>query len=143
MIRLIDANALLKSLKSGCENCSDANTNWCEHCCKINDFEDLIDNAPTVETHDTVNMYCDKDTQIIVEQIRPQGEWIPVSERLPEQANQSYLVTVDYGDGVVCSCQRFFFNEDIGWNDDCVIAWQPLPEPYKEGGKDGVEDVDQ
>ena len=34
-----------------------------------------IDNAPTVETHDTVNMYCDKDTQIIVEQIRPQGEW--------------------------------------------------------------------
>ena len=74
---------------------------------------------------------------------RPQGEWIPVSERLPEQANQSYLVTVDYGDGVVCSCQRFFFNEDIGWNDDCVIAWQPLPEPYKEGGKDGVEDVDQ
>ena len=48
-VRLIDANALLKSLKSGCENCSDANTNWCEHCCKINDFEDLIDNAPTVE----------------------------------------------------------------------------------------------
>lgn len=51
-IRLIDANALLKSLKSGCENCSDANTNWCEHCCKINDFEDLIDNAPTVEPED-------------------------------------------------------------------------------------------
>ena len=38
-------------------------------------LEKIIDNAPTVETHDTVNMYCDKDTQIIVEQIRPQGEW--------------------------------------------------------------------
>lgn len=48
-IRLIDANALKEALKSGCENCSDANTNWCEHCCKINDFEDLIDYAPTVE----------------------------------------------------------------------------------------------
>lgn len=47
--RLIDANALKEVLKSGCENCSDAKTNWCEHCCKINDFEDLIDNAPTVE----------------------------------------------------------------------------------------------
>lgn len=41
-----------------------------------------IDNAETiipfasVETHDTVNMYCDKDAQIIVEQIRPKGEWI-------------------------------------------------------------------
>ena len=47
-IRLIDANALKETLKSGCESCPDANTNWCEHCCKINDFEDLIDNAPTV-----------------------------------------------------------------------------------------------
>lgn len=65
--------------------------------------------------------------------IRPQSEWIPVSERLPEQANQSYLVTVDYGDGLISSCQRFFFGEGIGWNDDCVIAWQPLPEPYKKG----------
>lgn len=72
----------------------------------------LIDNAPTVTPN----------------------RWVPVSEKLPEQGNQSYLVTVDYGNGVVCSCQRFFFNEDIGWNDDCVIAWQPLPEPYVKGG---------
>lgn len=64
-----------------------------------------------------------------------QEGWIPVSERLPEQGNQSYLVTVDYGNGLVCSCQRFFFNEDIGWNDDCVIAWQPLPEPYEKRGR--------
>ena len=70
---------------------------------------------------------------LIRNEIRPQAEWIPVSERLPEQANQSYLVTVDYGDGLISSCQRFFFGEGIGWNDDCVTAWQPLPEPYKEG----------
>lgn len=75
-----------------------------------------IDNAPTVE--------------------RPQAEWIPVNERLPEQANQSYLVTVDYGYGLISSCQRFFFGDGIGWNDDCVIAWQPLPEPYKKGGEE-------
>lgn len=66
-MRLIDADALKKALK------------WIED----NPYIDLgreimqeIDNAPTVETHDTVNMYCDKDTQIIVEQIRPKGEWI-------------------------------------------------------------------
>ena len=70
-IRLIDANALLKSLKSGCENCSDANTNWCEHCCKINDFEDLIDNAPTItQTIITEFKGCDN-----CELERPKGEW--------------------------------------------------------------------
>lgn len=76
---------------------------------------DIIDNAPTVEE----SLY---------------GEWIPVSEKLPKQGNRSYLVTVDYGKGLVCSTQRFFFNEEIGWNDDSVIAWQPSPEPYKKGG---------
>lgn len=63
---------------------------------------------------------------------RPHDKWIPVSERLPEEANKSYIVTVKYGDDIVCSCQRFFFGEGIGWNDDCVVAWQPLPEPYKD-----------
>lgn len=49
---LISREALKEALKSGCEICPDANTNWCEHCCKINDFEDLIDDAPTVEPQD-------------------------------------------------------------------------------------------
>lgn len=65
---------------------------------------------------------------------RPQDKWIPISERLPEQDNQSYLVTVDYGNGLIRACERFFFNSEIGWNDDYVIAWQPLPEPYEKGG---------
>lgn len=90
----------------------------------------IIDNAPTVAE------IFKSGSAVAVRPIeeRQQGEWIPVSERLPEQANQSYLVTVDYGDGLISSCQRFFFGEGIGWNDDCVIAWQPLPEPYKKGG---------
>ena len=66
---------------------------------------------------------------------READRWIPVSERLPESGNKAYLVTVDYGLGVTTSCQRFFFNDEIGWNDDSVIAWKPLPEPYKENDK--------
>ncbi len=64
-MRLIDADALIKALRK---------RQW--HIDDIEEVEKIIDNAPTVEIHDTVNMYCDKDTQIIVEQIRPQGEWI-------------------------------------------------------------------
>ena len=45
---LIDRKALTEALKSGCDFCGDINTNWCERCCPHNDFEDLIDEAPTV-----------------------------------------------------------------------------------------------
>ena len=137
-VRLIDANALKEAIHSN-EN-------------RRLPLSTLIDNAPTVDFEklgeslncqirahygscDDCLLSCPRNELIkLLGLARPQGEWISVSERLPEQGNQSYLVTVDYGNGLVCSCQRFFFNEDIGWNDDCVIAWQPLPEPYKEGG---------
>lgn len=65
-MRLIDADALKKAIAQNRGIDSDT----------VCDVLDIIDNAPTVETHDTVNMYCDKDTQIIVEQIRPKGHWI-------------------------------------------------------------------
>lgn len=94
------------------------------------DIEDLIDNAPTVEPN------------------RPQGEWIPVSERLPD--DKDYHDCYGFPDGVVIWQTD---NGDIGfgwyyqstkcWSDTNdypiksgkVIAWQPLPEPYKKGGK--------
>lgn len=84
----------------------------------------------------------------------PKTEWIPVSERLPEKAGQ-YLVTIQSSFGVnsmeianfsldlsIVSC--LFSNkkgksgwwgcDDNGWNIfiySCVIAWMPLPAPYK------------
>lgn len=150
-MRRIDADDLKEELRS-----------WLDLPNRDNDARDValhlisvIDNAPTVEIQSTIkrdvwDLYQRHQSHLgtyvyefgieLKELLnryglaeRPQG-WIPVSERLPEQGNQSYLVTVDYGNGLVCSCQRFFFNEEIGWNDDSVIAWQPLPEPYEEGG---------
>lgn len=71
-MRLIDADTLKKALKSNCtpELCHDYNTAWCESCCLHNFFEDLIDNAPTVES-DYEWGYSEgvHDTE------RPQGEW--------------------------------------------------------------------
>ena len=50
-MRIIDADKLKEALRSNCkpELCHDINTAWCESCCRTNEFEDLIDNAPTVE----------------------------------------------------------------------------------------------
>lgn len=61
---LISREALKKALKSNCkpELCHDYNTAWCERCCRTNDFEDLIDNAPTVVAENAIT--------------EPTGEWI-------------------------------------------------------------------
>ena len=85
-------------------------------CAHINEVNRLIDDAPTIE--------------------KSQEEWTPVTEGLPKRANESYLVTVDYGELGLCVGHRFYLGKGK-WNDPCVIAWQPLPEPYKKGEENG------
>ena len=57
-MRLIDADYLKQALSSNCkpELCPDYENAWCKTCCPHNDFENIIDDVPTVKT-------------------RPQGEW--------------------------------------------------------------------
>jgi hypothetical protein len=69
-------------------------------------------------------------------------EWISVSEKLPENAF-GCLVTVEEDD-IYGEPQRVIYPEFVGydgetWNDADgepisfeVIAWMPLPEPYRE-----------
>ena len=57
--------------------------------------------------------------------------WIPVDERLPEDG--TYLCTLD---GELCGLDEPFTGmcgiENGKWDEEgCVIAWQPLPEPYR------------
>lgn len=74
------------------------------------------------------------------------GEWIPCSERLPEEPKTNpvlkgknlelYLVTTEYGSNEQDKLYPFraFWNGvnfTDGWHILDVIAWQPLPEPYK------------
>ena len=78
---LISREALKKALKSSCDLCNDKNTNWCEHCCPLNDFEDLIDNAPTVEVDEMTQDLINKVNVNIglakpIKDERPQGEWL-------------------------------------------------------------------
>lgn len=64
--------------------------------------------------------------------------WIPVAERLPEDG--TYLTTLD---GELVGQEEPFTGmcgiENGKWDEDgCVIAWMPLPEPYREG-EDSME----
>lgn len=57
--------------------------------------------------------------------------WTPADERLPEDG--TYICTLD---GELCGLEEPFTGmcgiEKGIWDEpDCVIAWRPLPEPYK------------
>jgi hypothetical protein len=68
--------------------------------------------------------------------------WIACSERLPEEDKPVLFCTKDkkISQGVRVSYyghQRYNLDAigKICWDSDSIIAWQPLPEPYKEGGE--------
>ena len=74
-----------------------------------------------------------------------QTAWIPVGERLPSQSGE-YLVTISC-EGATWTDKFEYTPTDRGWSDpeayddiidwnDGVIAWMPLPKPYKEDVND-------
>ena len=82
----------------------------------------MIDDAPTVNA-----LNCSEIP----------NNWIPCSERLPEEYGE-YLVAKHT---IGWNCEEYDVN-DIAYFDgdgfhkaDRVIAWMPLPEPYQEGGE--------
>ena len=82
--------------------------------------------------------------------VEQRGQWIPVTERLPD-INDHYtsdvcLVYCDNGAYTFAELEENIFGQ-VSWTcereDDyheavgTVIAWMPLPEPYKEGEQNG------
>lgn len=58
---------------------------------------------------------------------RQHAKWMPVSEGLPNLSDR-YLVNTRYGEVMT----DYFTGNHFLQGDD-IIAWQPLPEAYKEG----------
>ena len=62
------------------------------------------------------------------------SKWHPMSEGYPEKAGV-YLVTTKKGFLCLGTLYHTLFGEPY-WNGrmrDCVVAWQELPEPFREG----------
>lgn len=85
---------------------------------------------------------------LIVECIEAQpkvGEWIPCSERLPERYCHCLVTRInEYEDGFDTDVREDTYVEIEGvldWQSkhegliDKVIAWQPMPEAYKQNGE--------
>lgn len=81
------------------------------------------------------------DREKLLDELRPTGEWIPVSERFPQIATKC-LVTLSNGYitiGEYFSIDKWIFIEtsfSMVYPKETVIAWMPLPKPYEKGGEE-------
>ena len=118
--------------------------------CRI--LTSIVNKAERNELANIINEWIEYSKIGTVEKCRAykRNSWIPVEERLLEWEGR-YFVTlrnprnvglVGYG-----TCRRDLFGRKIGfgWYDlhdaeyfsrDAVIAWMPLPEPYREERED-------
>ena len=112
----------------------------------MSDVMELVQNEDgTFSTYDDtydITIHCEtkEEQKKVIERLRDTN-WIPVSERLPEikmPYEECYLVT----DGRFC-WMAYYIREKEWIFADCtncknkidwtgIVAWQPLPEPYKE-----------
>jgi hypothetical protein len=109
------------------------------------DRRDVIDALNKLDVSDGVgisSVACDLQEEAIrcienLPSVQPEQRWIPCSERLPEHGGR-YLISVL--DGInrrttvapyLPRCKAWAMNGRMAyWK---VIAWMPLPEPYKGG----------
>ena len=81
-------------------------------------------------------MYSKKIVQEVAEEYK--GGWIPCSERLPED-DSICIVTVEYPNNEIVVDYGWFDRNGVCWfvgmqefRTSNILAWQPLPEPFKE-----------
>ena len=82
----------------------------------------------------------DKAIDMAIEALSADAEWIPCSEKLPSDSGD-YLCTIPLdADETYTEVLMFhkgrFYEDDAEWGatyHDDVLAWMPLPKPYKGG----------
>lgn len=103
-------------------------------------MSDLIKRADAIEAMCKANFVDSLEQNVALEVLEalPSAEavhrWIPVSERLPSESGW-YLITVQGCEKV--ADMEWYYGEWDAWNgvssEQQVLAWMPLPEPYKGG----------
>ena len=147
-MELINKDALKKDILD-LQDCYNGFSDTYDKACIIG----VIDEQPTIEERKTgkwIDVACPNCGCKIHVEPEPEPQWIPCSERLPENRDM-VLVTVKetlHGDAG-CHVEEAYYCEEIwldvnaidikGTSDDVdtfeIIAWMPLPEPYEEGAK--------
>lgn len=97
---------------------------------KLMEYEDAGYTPEQIRNFD--EMYLKKCRE--VNDLRKRMQWIPVTERLPKNETRA-LVTFE--DGFVAATEYYDNGWDLWADSGDVVAWMPLPEPYREEGETG------
>lgn len=86
--------------------------------------------------YETMMLYEIQDILEWLPSAQPEQRWIPVSEKLPGFGQRVLVSTANF------VYEAIYFDEDAGWSTynvsfkdvdgSKILAWMPLPEPYKE-----------
>lgn len=121
------------------------NCYWCH------EYQDMNATVPTCDYYGHFGRCPCKDecehyiSEPEVENIirkRAETEWIPCSERLPEDTARPVLISGRHKTVGIYAVDIARYNGDMWQYDgftfpDCeVLAWMPLPEPYKGGDEE-------
>lgn len=86
---------------------------------------------PRTSIRDSIKCDVIDNVMTMIEDAEKVGEWIPVSEGLPE-ANVNVLVTYKNDDKLIVDTDFWYKTIDTWFYfGEKVIAWKPLPESFK------------
>ena len=108
---------------------------------RMSNMDDLISRQAAIDAVIKRDANCGIDSAEVLKDLPSAQQWIPCSERLPEE-NGQYLITVKYehvddyediysehGEWVDGKWDMFLFGH-CGKVEN-IIAWMPLPSPYE------------
>ena len=88
--------------------------------------------------HDSLSGKYRKALKMAINALEKRERWIPVTERLPDERGDIVVISTKGGKVreatyALCSDEQAFVTKDCWYCHGEVVAWMPLPEPYKEG----------
>ena len=128
---------LLEVNKAICDNLKaldqESNT-WSLDDAREDFMYDVYNTLDFLPTNEEANQIIDSFDRV-TSSIKQEPRWIPVTERLPEEKGL-YLVSVKNDHNRRYSKTCWFHGGDNWFARQDVLAWMPLPEPYKAESED-------
>lgn len=82
---------------------------------------------------DSIGCFEEHDRIMMPSADKPRGEWIPVSERLPDDGKWAIWCSSDGVIGIARfkeDCYNHFYPNETSFDLEDAVAWMPLPKPF-------------